>query len=556
MPDPLYIARSEVDPRELREMLAWFRQQRQRRPDPYQHDHEEHPAPEVYIARTSSSGIPALSQGALTGTGSLDWQDDVPGWAECDIFRVVPNSVTGFSMERVDGLTRTVFNLSNSAVPGNSWITLKRDKAGTWIASSPNVPDDEDVECPCDGVETSISFVSDVRIIGTVLRVEQSEGVVTVDEDCCPTLQVISKTPTYYDLCVCDEGPPVTGTGTESSCCTVTSPLCVTVDPAYVGCDWPTTFNLAYLGEFNPESWLTAWEWSTPTIDPFDPSVQFVATYTVLFNELTGDCFGFFAATRSDDASCNLIASNLTSPCTFPKTFGATGFSGDADITITEGICDDEDTGTEGPCSISRSSLGTISSLGLSAATLTMSVTVEGGTKLMAILARPDSVGSASATFNGVAMTKVSEFTDLDGTLEHFLLAVVSTTTANIVFTPSVAQLLMAAAVEIDCVDGTDSGSGTGSGQLDAGDPTVTVSVPAVPAYVQGSFLVKTDDPSFGWASPYAAGQSTTMMLPDSSIFLLAEGYAVPGAAGTSVGALTGITAVENPWIGLSTVIE
>lgn len=114
----------------------------ERRPiaDPLSIDHEEHPTPEVYIARTPSGGILALSEGAITGTGSLAWVDDVPGQAICQIYKL--NSSRAFN--RVDGLTRTVFNLATALIPGNAWIIVQRDKFGAWFADSAQT-----VDVPC-----------------------------------------------------------------------------------------------------------------------------------------------------------------------------------------------------------------------------------------------------------------------------------------------------------------------------------------------------------------------------------------------------------------------
>ncbi len=81
-------------------------------------DHQEVFAPETYVAFTPVGGIPAM-----VGTGA------VPGFADCNIYRVI-----GGVLEQVTFLVRTVYNLSESAVDGLSWVVVVRDKFGTWVA--------------------------------------------------------------------------------------------------------------------------------------------------------------------------------------------------------------------------------------------------------------------------------------------------------------------------------------------------------------------------------------------------------------------------------------
>ncbi len=85
-------------------------------------------APEVYIAITPVDGIPAIDA-------------FVPGSAECDVYRILLNEVgtadppeTEPGLELVDGVTRTVYNLTESAIIGESWVLVVRDKFGSWIA--------------------------------------------------------------------------------------------------------------------------------------------------------------------------------------------------------------------------------------------------------------------------------------------------------------------------------------------------------------------------------------------------------------------------------------
>jgi len=85
-------------------------------------------APEVYLAYTPSSGIPAL--GDHTGTA------DLPSCAECQIYRMDDLLDTTPGVDMVEGLTKVVYNMSSTAIPGDNWILAIRDKLGTWFSIS------------------------------------------------------------------------------------------------------------------------------------------------------------------------------------------------------------------------------------------------------------------------------------------------------------------------------------------------------------------------------------------------------------------------------------
>ena len=90
--------------------------------------------PEVYVARTPTGGIPALSQGTDTGTDGTALDDDVPGSAECRIYRVLG---TGSSARLVyAGLTKWVYNLNGADLAGDTWVKVSRDKFGTWLVDT------------------------------------------------------------------------------------------------------------------------------------------------------------------------------------------------------------------------------------------------------------------------------------------------------------------------------------------------------------------------------------------------------------------------------------
>ncbi len=91
---------------------------------------ENSQSPDVYVVRTPNTGIPALDVGSTTGSGSLE--DDTPGSAECDVYRLVQ---TGGTYDlKPTGVTRRIYNLSLSSLSGGTWTPVARDKFGTWYA--------------------------------------------------------------------------------------------------------------------------------------------------------------------------------------------------------------------------------------------------------------------------------------------------------------------------------------------------------------------------------------------------------------------------------------
>lgn len=90
-------------------------------------------APNVYIALTPSSGIPAMRSGNGVGTGSFSV--DVPGNALCKIYRL--QFIDGVQGLYLVNTSVTVYNITFTAVPANTYIIIKRDKFGVWIADVP-----------------------------------------------------------------------------------------------------------------------------------------------------------------------------------------------------------------------------------------------------------------------------------------------------------------------------------------------------------------------------------------------------------------------------------
>lgn len=113
---------NEDDALILREIVRWFRQSKRSSalmPDSLVLSQ----TPSVYIAQVPVDGIPAMDE-ALTGTGN-----DVPGKAECSIFRIVNDELEDM------GITRDVYNLSTSLIDV-PYVLVTKTKGGSWVAST------------------------------------------------------------------------------------------------------------------------------------------------------------------------------------------------------------------------------------------------------------------------------------------------------------------------------------------------------------------------------------------------------------------------------------
>lgn len=84
-------------------------------------------APEVYVCRTPSGGIPPATS---AGEGLL-----TPGYADCRVYQVV--DVSGIPDLREIGTSQRVYTFSLSGIEGNVWQLIKRDKFGRWWAEVP-----------------------------------------------------------------------------------------------------------------------------------------------------------------------------------------------------------------------------------------------------------------------------------------------------------------------------------------------------------------------------------------------------------------------------------
>lgn len=104
-----------------------------RKPESKGHTKSELPqAPDVYIARSPTGGVPALDQ---VGTGTST--DDAPGSADCYVYQIIHPPGTGDDpyLLRVGQVSKTVYNIGNGDIEGDSWFLVIRDKFGKWIAA-------------------------------------------------------------------------------------------------------------------------------------------------------------------------------------------------------------------------------------------------------------------------------------------------------------------------------------------------------------------------------------------------------------------------------------
>jgi hypothetical protein len=121
---------SEQDRDDLRSLLEWWREQPLNRPQRQQLESADHPSSSCIYIANSGAGIPALTRGVGTGSGT-SWAD-TPGYADCDIERItitadIPDLYGTHFQQRV-------YNLGDTAIPADTWIPVGRDKYGSWIS--------------------------------------------------------------------------------------------------------------------------------------------------------------------------------------------------------------------------------------------------------------------------------------------------------------------------------------------------------------------------------------------------------------------------------------
>ncbi len=113
---------SDADIQTLRGLIEQEERRRENNPsrpdqDRTYSENEDHQAPEVYVAYTPAAGI-----GAITGL--------IPGSAVCTVYQISRSGDTLSATAR----TKTVYNLSGSAISGNIYTPIFRDKYGKWVA--------------------------------------------------------------------------------------------------------------------------------------------------------------------------------------------------------------------------------------------------------------------------------------------------------------------------------------------------------------------------------------------------------------------------------------
>lgn len=120
---------SEEDKRLIQWTIDFAKRQRagQRMDSPPPND-DVHAAP-IYIALAPAGGIPALIQAVGTGS-SPDGSGDTPGSAVCQIYQII----NGQCQLLPNSKSETVYNLSNTAVVGFTWVIAVKDRFGRWLA--------------------------------------------------------------------------------------------------------------------------------------------------------------------------------------------------------------------------------------------------------------------------------------------------------------------------------------------------------------------------------------------------------------------------------------
>lgn len=112
MADAYYVSAADRDV--LKEMVAWFRAAVVNTRNRTQPLPDLGPAPDTYVAYVPAAGIP--SRDGLTAYA-----------ADCQVYRILDGT-----LEEIDGLTRSVYNLSLQAVTGGQFAVIQRDQFGTW----------------------------------------------------------------------------------------------------------------------------------------------------------------------------------------------------------------------------------------------------------------------------------------------------------------------------------------------------------------------------------------------------------------------------------------
>lgn len=133
MADAYYL--TEEDLVKIRQIAEQVLGTRKNSPSRYRLGEEESQSPEVYVALTPMGGIPALTPNTEAGTGTGSGDFDEPGFANCDIYKLVDR---GNPELLYSGFNRRIYNLSSSIIPEDTWIIVARDKFGRWYIVNAN----------------------------------------------------------------------------------------------------------------------------------------------------------------------------------------------------------------------------------------------------------------------------------------------------------------------------------------------------------------------------------------------------------------------------------
>ena len=97
---------------------------------------------QCYIARTPQGGISALVRAgddeirlrARDSVNIFHNKSDIPGRALCDIYRIIRSGEPlAYRLVPLPLVAQWVYNLTANAVAENEWITIVREKAGSWM---------------------------------------------------------------------------------------------------------------------------------------------------------------------------------------------------------------------------------------------------------------------------------------------------------------------------------------------------------------------------------------------------------------------------------------
>lgn len=121
---------------EIKILKLWVENQKNQRQDlggrrntKLWNDGDDQNTPDLYIALPPSGGIPALSI-----LGSVPAEGDIPGYADCSIYKITHTYPDEPEMVQMDVPDKRVYNLTTSIIPGGTtWITVHRSKSGQWI---------------------------------------------------------------------------------------------------------------------------------------------------------------------------------------------------------------------------------------------------------------------------------------------------------------------------------------------------------------------------------------------------------------------------------------